>query len=189
MSGPEVARYRQQVLGEARGEVLEIGFGTGLNLAYYPRTVQKINTADPNPGMNSLALKKIKASPIPVEQHLMSSEQLPFSDGTFDTVVSTWTLCSIADIEQALRELRRVLKPDGRFLFIEHGLSPEPKVQTWQRRLTPLQKRLLGGCHLDRNIKQLIESQGFRFQNLKEFYAEDFPKSSGYMYQGSAIQP
>lgn len=186
MSGPDFAEYRKQVLGEARGEVLEIGFGTGLNLAYYPRSVQKISTVDPNPGMNSLALKKIKASQIPVEQHIMSSEQLPFADGSFDTIVSTWTLCSIGNVEQALREIRRVLKPEGRFLFIEHGLSPDPKVQVWQHRLTPLQKRLAAGCHFDRNIKQLIEQQGFHFQSLKEFYVKDSPKYSGYMYQGSA---
>lgn len=188
MSGPEFAEYRKQVLGEAQGEVLEIGFGTGLNLAYYPRTVQKISTVDPNPGMNSLALKKIKASHIQVEQHIMSSEQLPFADGSFDTIVSTWTLCSIGKVEQALREMRRVLKPEGRFLFIEHGLSPDPKVQVWQHRLTPLQKKLADGCHFDRNIKQLIEQQGFHFQSLKEFYVEGFPKYSGYMYQGSATR-
>ena len=188
MSGPEFAKYRKQVLSRARGEVLEIGFGTGLNLPHYPRTVQKICTADPNPGMSSLALKKIKASAIPVEQHTMSSEQLPFDDGSFDTVVSTWTLCSIANVEQALKEIRRMLKPEGQFLFIEHGLSPDPKVQVWQHRLTPLQKKLADGCHFDRNIKQLIETQGFDFQNLEEFYVNGFPKYSGYMYQGSAIR-
>jgi len=188
MSGPEVATYRKQVLSEAKGEVLEIGFGTGLNLAYYPQTVQKISTADPNPGMNSLALKNIEASHIPVEYHILSSEHLPFANEQFDTIVSTWTLCSIADVEQALREIRRVLKPDGRFLFIEHGLSPDAKVQVWQHRLTPLQKKLLGGCHLDRNIKQLIADQGFHFETLKEFYAPDFSKYGGYMYQGSAIR-
>lgn len=188
LSQPESAIFRKQVLDEASGEVLEIGFGTGLNLPYYPPTVQKISTADPNPGMNSLASKKIKASHIPVEQHLMSSEQLPFDNESFDTIVSTWTLCSITKVEQALQEIRRVLKPEGRFLFIEHGLSRDPKIQTWQHRLTPLQKKLLGGCHLDRDIKQLIKEQGFQFQNIKEFYAEGFPKTSGYMYQGKAVR-
>jgi ubiquinone/menaquinone biosynthesis C-methylase UbiE len=188
MSGDDFASYRRELLAEATGSVLEIGFGTGLNLAYYPRDrVQKITTIDVNPGMNNLAQKRIAASPISVDYQVLNGEKLPMADATFDTVVSTWTLCSIKDVESAIAEIYRVLKPGGKFLFIEHGLSNEPKIQTWQHRLTPIQKIIADGCHLDRKIKSLIAD---RFANLtvKEFYAPNKPKIGGYFYQGIATK-
>ncbi len=188
MSSSGLQLYRARVLAQAYGEVLEIGFGSGLNLPYYPAHVRKITTVDANPGMNKLALKRIEASPIAVENHVLNGERLPFENEAFDTIVSTWTLCSIAKVEQALSELRRVLKPSGRFLFIEHGLSPDPKVQVWQQRLTPFQRKLADGCHLNRNIKQLILDQQFQLQELKEFYIDQTPKFEGYMYQGIATR-
>jgi ubiquinone/menaquinone biosynthesis C-methylase UbiE len=188
MSGNEFANYRRTTLAEATGSVLEIGFGTGLNLAYYPiDRVQKITTVDVNPGMNQIAQKRIAASPISVDYQVLNGEKLPMADATFDTVVSTWTLCSIKHVEPAIAEIYRVLKPGGKFLFIEHGLSNEPEIQTWQHRLTLIQKIIADGCHLDREIKSLIAKQ---FVNLtvKEFYAPNKPKIGGYFYQGIATK-
>lgn len=187
MAGPTLQPYRRQVLVEVSGEVLEIGFGTGLNLPYYPNHVRQIVTVDPSPGIHHLAQKRIEASPIAVEHHMLSGEALPMPDGTFDSVVSTFTLCSIPDIEQALAEIYRVLKPGGRFFFVEHGLSHEPDIQTWQNWLTPLQKRIAGGCHFNRNMRQLIE-QPFDQVDLEAAYAEQLPKVAGYFYQGVATK-
>jgi len=185
MSDANFAQYRQELLADVEGEVLEIGFGTGLNLAYYPERIHKIVTVDANPGMLALAQKRIQASPVTVEQRLLSGENLTMPDNSFDSVVSTWTLCSIANVAQALKEIYRVLKPGGRFFFVEHGLSNEPKVQVWQNRLTPLQKIIADGCHLNRNIRQIVEDQ-FDTVTLKEFYADETPKFLGYLYKGVA---
>lgn len=187
MAGSTLERYRQDVLAEVSGEVLEIGFGTGLNLPYYPDRVRQIVTVDPSPGVHRLAQKRIEASPITVDHRMLSGEALPMADGTFDSVVSTFTLCSIPNIEQALAEVYRVLKPGGRFFFVEHGLSPEPSMQTWQNLLTPLQKRIAGGCHINRNMRQLIEQQ-FDQVDLEAAYAEKIPKVAGYFYQGVATK-
>jgi ubiquinone/menaquinone biosynthesis C-methylase UbiE len=188
MSGQSFADYRKAVLADAVGEVLEIGFGTGLNLAYYPQdSVRKITTVDVNAGMNKLARSRIARSQIPVELQTLNGEKLPMADDTFDTVVSTWTLCSIQQVDRAIAEVYRVLKPGGKFLFIEHGLSNEPNIQTWQHRLTPIQKIIGEGCHLDRDIKQSI-SQVFDRLEIKEFYAPNTPKFGGYFYQGVGIK-
>ncbi len=188
MSGDDFVNYRREILADATGSVLEIGFGTGLNLAYYPSDkVQKITTVDVNPGMNQLAQKRIATSPISVDYQVLNGEKLPMPDATFDTVVSTWTLCSIKHVEPAIAEIYRVLKPGGKFLFIEHGLSKEPKIQTWQHRLNPIQKIIADGCHLDREIKSLITNQ-FANLTVKEFYAPNKPKIGGYFYQGIATK-
>lgn len=187
MSGPVFSRYRQRVLANVEGEVLEIGFGTGLNLSYYPHHIEKVTTADPNPGMNRLAQKRIEASEINVENRILGGENLPMADGTFDSVVSTWTLCSIAPVEKALQEIYRVLKPGGKFFFVEHGLSDKPEVQVWQNRLTPLQKMIADGCHLNRNIQRLIEQQ-FDSVALEKFDIEEFPKVGSYTYLGVATK-
>jgi len=170
MSDPALARYRQEVLAGTEGEVLEIGFGTGLNLPYYRDRIQKITTIDANPGMGKIAQKRIQAARITVEHRVLNGENLPMADCTFDSVVSTWTLCSIAKVEQALKEIHRVLKPGGKFFFVEHGLSDDPKVQVWQHRLTPFQKVIADGCHLDRSIKALIEHE-FEAVKLEQFQA------------------
>ncbi|MEL4895629.1 class I SAM-dependent methyltransferase [Crocosphaera sp. Alani8] len=187
MSGSPFSEYRRKLLKNISGEVLEIGFGTGLNLAYYPETVTKLTVIDPNQGMNRYAKKRIESSIIPVENKVLGGENLPMDDRSFDAVVSTWTLCSIPNIEQALSEIYRVLKSGKKFYFIEHGLSNEDSIQIWQNRLTPLQKIIADGCHLNRNIKQLIEAQ-FNQVQIEEFYAEDTPKIAGYMYQGVATK-
>ncbi len=188
MSGADFAVYRRAVLADAAGIVLEIGFGTGLNLAYYPASgVEKIVTVDVNPGMNKLAQRRIATSSIPVDYQVLSGEKLPMADDTFDTVVSTWTLCSIKQVERAIAEIHRILKPGGKFLFIEHGLSNEPQIQTWQRRLNPIQQVIGDGCHLDRDIKHLISQQFDRLE-IQEFYNPNAPKIGGYFYQGVGIK-
>ncbi|MGK5095007.1 class I SAM-dependent methyltransferase [Deltaproteobacteria bacterium TL4] len=178
---------RKEVLASASGTLLEIGFGTGLNLPYYPAHVQKILTVDKNAGMNKLAQKRIQASSVKVEHHVLNGEHLPWDAATFDCVVSTWTLCSILQVEQALQEVHRVLKPGGQFLFVEHGLSEEPQVQTWQHRLNSLQKTLGDGCHLNRDISTLISSR-FQIQSLKKFYLPKTLRIAGYTYQGIALK-
>ena len=186
MSDPVLAGYRQQILAEVEGEILEIGFGTGLNLPHYPSRVSQITTIDVNPGMKRLAQKRIQASSIEVEYCTLNGESLPMVDETFDSVVSTWTLCSIAKVDRAIEEIRRVLKPGGRLFFLEHGASDDANVRVWQNRLTPIQKIIADGCHLNRNIKLLVEHQ-FEVVKLEQFYMENLPKVMGYTYQGVAI--
>jgi ubiquinone/menaquinone biosynthesis C-methylase UbiE len=187
MSNPIFAEYRKEVLANVQGEVLEIGFGTGLNLAYYPYHVEKIMTIDANSGMKAIAEPRIRDSSIQVEYRVLNSESLPMPDNTFDSVVSTWTLCSIAKVDRAIAEIHRVLKPGGKFFFIEHGLSSDRNVQIWQNRLTPLQKVIADGCHLNRNIQQLVENY-FSDVAVEQFYVERLPKVGGYMYRGVATK-
>ncbi|MCT7995812.1 class I SAM-dependent methyltransferase [Laspinema olomoucense] len=187
MSDPRISQYRKEVLSRVSGNVLEIGFGTGLNLPHYPQTVQKLTTVDPNPGMNQLAQNRIESSNIDVEVRVISGENLPFPDESFDSVVSTWTLCSIAQVERALAEIHRVLKSTGKFFFLEHGLSEELKIQGWQNILTPLQKMVGDGCHLNRPIQSLVENQ-FQILELERFYAPKIPKTVGYFYKGVAVK-
>jgi ubiquinone/menaquinone biosynthesis C-methylase UbiE len=188
LNRPLVARHRRAVLAGASGDVVEIGFGTGLNLPYYPERVHKLTAVDPNPGMHRLAQKRIKQTGIEVDRHVLGGERLPFEDSRFDCAVSTFTLCSIEDVAQALREVYRVLKSGGKFRFLEHGLSPEPGVQKWQRRLNWLQVRLANGCHLDRNMKALVAAQHFASVEVEEFYLERTPKTHGSMYRGVATK-
>ena len=187
MSGPGFAAYRRELLADAYGEVLEIGFGTGLNLAYYPSAVTKLTIVDPNPGMAALAAKRIAQTDLVVDKQVLSGERLSMADESFDCVVSTWTLCSIARIDQAVQEIRRVLKPGGKFFFIEHGRSPEPGIQAWQDRLTPIQKIIADGCHLNRPIQDLVAQQ-FDQLSVERFYDKDLPKIGGYFYRGVAIK-
>ncbi|OWY67838.1 SAM-dependent methyltransferase [cyanobacterium TDX16] len=187
LSDPTMAQYRKEVLANVTGAVLEIGFGTGLNLSYYPENINKLVAIDANPGVHNLAQKRIQKSHITVDNRVLNGETLPMADNTFDSVVSTWTLCSIAKVEQALQEIYRVLKPGGKFFFVEHGLSNESQVQVWQNCLTPIQKVIADGCHLNRNIRQLVEKQ-FDLVTVKEFYAEKIPKFVGYLYQGIATK-
>jgi len=188
LSKPYVARHRQELLSRVDGRILEIGFGTGLNLPHYPGHVRKITTVDPNPGMHRQAQKRIEQSQIEVDRRLLSSEQLPFDEGTFDCVVSTFTLCSIEDVNRAIGEVQRVLRPDGRFLFLEHGLSPDPEVRKWQRRLNWLQRHLADNCRLDRNMRELISSRPFSSVEAIEFYLEQVPRTHGCVYQGVAVK-
>lgn len=188
LNRPLVARHRRELLADAHGDVLEIGFGTGLNLPFYPQGVRRITTVDPNFGMHSLARRRIKKSGIAVDQRVLSGERLPFDNGTFDCVVSTFTLCSIAGVGEALGEAYRVLKPGGRFLFFEHGISPEPNVQKWQHRLNWLEMRLADGCRLDRDIRGIVTAQPFSTVQIDQFYMCGFPKTHGYTSRGVATK-
>ena len=187
LSGSTLEKYRQQLLADVSGEILEIGFGTGLNLPHYPDNVTKITTIDPNAGMQKLARSRIAASNISVEHKVLNGESLPMADGSFDSVVCTWTLCSIPQVDKAISEVHRLLKPGGKFFFIEHGLSHEPKIQAWQNRLTPVQKVIADGCHLNRQIKHIVQ-QKFNDVTVEQFYAPKLPKAIGYMYRGIAVK-
>jgi len=183
-----VANYRRELLAHASGSILEIGFGTGLNLPCYPPHVRKITTIDPNIGMYRRARRRIKQVGIEVDQRAVGGERLPFGDSTFDCVVSTFTLCSIEDVALALAEVYRVLAAGGKFLFLEHGIGPQPNVQKWQHRLNWLQMRLADGCHLDRDIKALVSAQPLASAEVEEFYIEKTSKTHGYLYRGTATK-
>ena len=188
MSGRELSHHRQSLLASVQGNVLEIGFGTGLNVPYYGDGVTAITAIDPNEGMTPLATSRIQSSKVKITLKTASAEMLPMVSEAFDAVVCTWTLCSIPKIESALLEIYRVLKPGGKFFFIEHGLSPEQGVGTWQRRITPLQRHIADGCHLDRPMASLIQAV-FSQLEWDEFYATDLPKVLGYFYKGVATKP
>ena len=183
---PAMEHCREIVLGDAVGNVLEIGFGTGRNLAHYSLDLVSLTGIDANAGMNRKAYSRIAQVPFTVKHHVMDAEKLTFDDGSFDTVVSTWTLCSISDVRCALKEVYRVLKPGGYFLFIEHGRSDEFVVRRWQDRLVPVFRVLGDGCHPNRDIRGLIESQNLRLTQLDRFYLKGVPKVGGYTYRGAA---
>jgi len=188
MDKPVWTKYRREQLASADGEILEIGVGTGLNLPHYPEHVKRITTADPNPGMNKKLQRRIEQTGIAVDKRVISSEALPFDEAAFDCVVSTITLCSIPDVKQAMAELFRVLKPGGRILFLEHGLSPDPKVMKWQRRLNWLQRLAADGCILTLEVPELFATQPFGSVKIDNFYMDQTPKTHGYMYHGVATK-
>lgn len=187
MSGSDLSEYRQQLLADVSGNVLEIGFGTGLNLPYYPDKIDKITTIDPNPGMRRLARSRIEKSGITVDYKVLNGESIPMADAEFDSVVCTWTLCSIPLVDKAIAEVYRLLKPEGKFFFIEHGLSRDNSIQVWQNRLTPVQKIVADGCHLNREIDAIVKRK-FVNVTIEQFYAPKLPKVIGYMYRGVAIK-
>ena len=187
MSGESLEQYRQKLLEDVSGEVLEIGFGTGLNLPHYPDKIKKITTIDPNPGMQKKARSRIAASKIDVDSRVLNGESLPMADASFDSVVCTWTLCSIPQADRAISEVYRLLKPGGKFFFIEHGLSKDSAIETWQNILTPIQKIIADGCHLNRNIQHLVK-QKFPNVTVEQFYDPSLPKVIGYMYRGIATK-
>jgi len=186
MRGPEFQQLRTTLLREVRGDVLEIGLGTGLNLAYYPHSISSLRAVDPAPLLPDRVKARIAAVPFPVEITHLSAERLPYNDGIFDCVVSTWTLCTIPDPRQALREVRRVLKPTGRFLFLEHGLSDDAGTAAWQDRLNPIQHVLGCGCNLNRPVDRLIREAGLYLLQLDRFVMEGIPRIAGELYRGVA---
>ena len=188
MSAPEMAKLRSEVLADVGGDVLEIGFGTGLNLARYPKHVNRITTAEPNPGMTGLARQRVADSGIVVDQRATGGEDLPFEGGTFDCVVSTWTLCSIAEVGRAIGEVYRVLRPGGRFIFLEHGLGLDPKTQRWQRRFNPFQRLLGDGCRLDLDVPAIVGCQPFANIRVERFEMERVPRTHGTMFRGVAVK-
>jgi SAM-dependent methyltransferase len=188
LSRPHVARQRRALLAEVAGTVLEIGFGTGLNLPHYPDHIRRLTAIDPSNAMHRLARSRLRRSRIEVEHRAVGGEALPFGEGTFECVVSTFTLCSIDAVDRALGEVFRVLRPGGRFLFLEHGLSPDAGVRKWQRRLNGLEMRLGDGCRLDRDIAGLVASQPFAEVRTRTFYLEWTPPTHGYLYRGIATR-
>lgn len=186
MNQPFWAAYRTRVLAPARGRVLEIGFGSGANLRFYPPEVDRLEVVEPDGAFTALAQREISDSRIKIELHEAVAESLPFEDDTFDTVVSTLTLCSVTTPDRCLAEVGRVLKPGGRFLFMEHGLADESGVRRWQNRLNRLTRSLACGCHLNRDISEIIRGAGFRYVHMKEDYIRGMPKFGGLLSEGYA---
>ena len=188
MDKPYIKEGRKNILKNVSGEVLEIGFGTGLNLPLYPPSVTKLTIIDKNPGMNKQAQERISASKIEVDNKVLNGEELPFENESFDSVVSTFTLCSIKDIDKSLKEFYRVLKPNGKYFFQEHGLANDSKIRKWQKRLNPVQKIRADGCNLNRDIKSLIENNGFSITEMKNYFLEKGLKTHTFMYEGIACK-
>jgi ubiquinone/menaquinone biosynthesis C-methylase UbiE len=188
MRNPRIERLRSETLTQVEGEILEIGFGTGLNLPHYPEHVRRLTAIDPGVGMARIARRRIEQSRIKVDLQELTAEELPFEDERFDCVVSTWTQCSIPEPGRAVAEISRVLKPGGRFLFLEHGLGDDPGVQRWQRRLTPLQRRVADGCRLDVDIEALIRGKAWAKVQVERFLLEGTPRIVGSMYRGAAVK-
>lgn len=176
--------YRERVIGAAEGRVLEIGCGSGPNLPFYRPNVREILALEPDPNLLAMA-RHVPNSGIHVNFIEASAEAIPLDDRSVDTVVTTWTLCTIPGSAAALSEMHRVLKPHGRLLFVEHGLSPDRGVRWWQDSLTPIWRRISGGCHLNRPIRSMIEDAGFRIDHIETGYMRG-PKPMTFMYEGSA---
>jgi len=185
MRAPTETAERRQMIPRASGSVLEVGFGSGLNLSFYGRDVREIYGVDPSGELWRLGRRRLEGAKCPVHFVQASAEQIPLEDRRFDTVTMTWTLCSIRDPVRALTEIRRVLKPDGSVIFIEHGRSPDRGVQAWQARLTPWWRRIAGGCHLDRAIDALFATAGFHVDELSTGYAGG-PRPFSYLFKGIA---
>jgi ubiquinone/menaquinone biosynthesis C-methylase UbiE len=179
---------RERACAGLHGDVVEVGFGTGLNAPCYPDAVHKVFAVEPSALSMRLAQPRIARSPAPVELAALTGEELDLPSDEFEVALSTWTLCTIPDVGKALAELRRVLEPGGTFHFVEHGLAPDADVARWQRRLEPIQKRIGGGCHLTRDIGALIEDAGFELEQLDTYYLKGQPKFLGYMYEGRALK-
>lgn len=187
LSGRQFAVMRARVARALEGEVLEVGFGSGLNVPHYPASVERVLAVDPATVGRKLAAKRVAASPVPVDYVGLDGQDLPLDDASVDHVLTTWTLCSIPDVDRALSEIQRVLRSGGGLHFLEHGRSPDAKVARWQERLTPMQRRLAGGCHLNRPIDELVSGSGLRVERLENFYLKG-PKAFGYMFEGVATK-
>ncbi len=182
-----IRRQRQKVVPLARGRVLEVGMGSALNLPFYDaEKVEFIWGLEPSEGMRKKAEKNLAASPLEVKWLALDAEQIPLEDKSVDTVVLTYTLCTIPDWHAALRQMRRVLKPGGKLIFTEHGKAPDSGVARWQDRLNPVWKKLCGGCNLNRPMPQLIAEGGFRVDELNSMYLPSTPRIAGYHYWGVA---
>jgi ubiquinone/menaquinone biosynthesis C-methylase UbiE len=187
MSRRELTPIRARVAASLDGDVLEVGFGSGLNVPHYPAAVTRVRGIDPATIGRKLAAKRVAASRVPVEYTDLDGQALSLESASVDHVLTTWTLCSIPDVDRALREIHRVLRPGGSFHFVEHGRSPDASVASWQNRLTPIQRRVAGGCHLNRPIDQLVRNSGLKLIELENYYAKG-PRPFGYMFEGVATK-
>jgi ubiquinone/menaquinone biosynthesis C-methylase UbiE len=189
LGDPEPIReVRRRLVPRATGIVLEIGVGPGVNFAHYDATrVTRLYALEPNPGMVRYAQRERPATGLDVSFLDLPGERIPLPDAAVDTVVSTFTLCTIPGVAEALSGVRRVLKPEGRFLFFEHGRSPDARLRRWQRWSEPLTRFLFEGCHVTRDIPSLIEGSGFRLEDLQTGYLSPFPKSWTYCFWGAAV--
>jgi ubiquinone/menaquinone biosynthesis C-methylase UbiE len=186
MGNKVVTEERKKCLVGVRGEVLEVGFGAGHNLPWYPSGVQRVVAVDPSRESAKLASKRIAEARFPVEYLAQGGEDISAPEHSFDSVVSTFTLCTIPDPAAALKHMRRVLKPGGKLFLVEHGLSKEPKVQRWQARLNGIQNAMCGGCNMNRDIRRLVEDAGFTFDQVDQYYMEGQPKLFAFMTRGIA---
>lgn len=183
----DLAPLRDRVTAELTGDVVEVGFGSGSNVAHYPTTVRRVVAVEPSDVAWRIAGKRVGAAAVRIERSGLDGQSLPFPDASFDHALSTWTLCTIPNPVAALRELRRVLRPGGQLHFLEHGLAPDEPVRRWQWRFDPLQRRLAGGCHLSRPIASLITEGGFAITELDEFYQPHTLKFANSYYLGRAV--
>ena len=185
---PELQRLRAETLRPARGSVIEVGFGSGLNLQHYPNSVESIVAVDPSSGMRARAAPRIQACRIPVEFVLGPGERVPLPDAQFDTAVSVLTLCTVSEPGRVLAELHRMLRDDGQLLLMEHGLADEDDVARWQQRLNPLQRVVACGCNLNRRIADLVRANGFQFESLRQFFAPKMPRTHGWVTLAVAVK-
>jgi ubiquinone/menaquinone biosynthesis C-methylase UbiE len=187
LRGGEFARLRARVAAGLAGEMLEVGFGSGLNIPHYPAGLARVQAVDPAAVGRKLAAKRAAACPVPIDYIGTDAQKLPVGDASVDSVLSTWTLCTIPDASQALAEIRRVLRPGGALHFLEHGLAPDPNIARLQQRLTPLQHRAFGGCHLTRRIDQLVTAAGLELARIDTYYMKG-PRALGYTFEGVATK-
>ena len=188
MNTKETRRLRAEVCAPLAGDIVEIGFGTGLNLPHLPPAVSRVRAVDPLENGRRLAAERLRASRVPVEFVGLDGQDLPLDDESADAVLCTWSLCSIPDATRAVREVARVLRPGGRLHFIEHGESPDPKVKVWQDRLNGIQQVVACGCNLNRDIPAIIASGGMEIEELDTFYAKGEPKPYAWTFRGVATK-
>jgi SAM-dependent methyltransferase len=188
-AGKNLDPLRRRVCAGLAGEVIEIGFGSGLNVPFYPAGISRVAAVEPSDVSWKLAGERVRATGVPVLRSGLDAQSLPFADGSFDAALSTWTLCTIPDVAAALGEIRRVLKPGGTLHFLEHGLAPDERVRRWQRRLDPVQRRIAGGCHFTRPVVELLMKAGFTIRELDVFYEKDAARVAGADSLGIADSP